>query len=73
MITFLCRPTTLYIIARAVERSTALAIIYYVVGRQRNLGLNLRETSERINFNVIDKKTINLTTVYILISDVFFS
>ena len=31
------------------------------------------ETSERMNFNVIDKKTINLKTVYILISDVFFS
>ena len=28
------------------------------------------ETSERMNFNVIDKKTINLKTVYILISDV---
>jgi hypothetical protein len=26
-----------------------------------------------MNFNVIDKKTINLKTVYILISDVFFS
>jgi hypothetical protein len=25
-----------------------------------------------MNFNVIDKKTINLKTVYILISDVFF-
>ena len=36
---FLCRPKTLYIIARAVRRSTALAIIYNVVGRQRNLGL----------------------------------
>jgi hypothetical protein len=34
---------------------------------------NPRETSERINFNVIDKKTINLKIVYILISDVFFS
>ena len=34
---------------------------------------NPRETSERMNFNVIDKKTINLKTVYILISDVFFS
>ena len=33
---------------------------------------NPRETSERMNFNVIDKKTINLKTVYILISDVFF-
>jgi ferredoxin-NADP reductase len=31
------------------------------------------ETSERMNFNVIDKKTINLKTVYISISDVFFS
>jgi hypothetical protein len=31
------------------------------------------ETSERMNFNVIDKKTINLKTVYILISDVLFS
>jgi hypothetical protein len=31
------------------------------------------ETSERMNFNVIDSKTINLKTVYILISDVFFS
>ena len=31
------------------------------------------ETSERMNFNVIDKKTTNLKTVYILISDVFFS
>jgi hypothetical protein len=31
------------------------------------------ETSERMNFNVIDKKTINLKTVYILIADVFFS
>jgi hypothetical protein len=30
---------------------------------------NPRETSERMNFNVIDKK---LKTVYILISDVFF-
>jgi hypothetical protein len=30
------------------------------------------ETSERMNFNVIDK-SINLKTVYILISDVFFS
>jgi hypothetical protein len=29
---------------------------------------NPRETSERMNFNVIDKKTINLKTVYILIS-----
>jgi hypothetical protein len=26
-----------------------------------------------MNFNVIDKKTINLKTVYILISDVLFS
>ncbi len=35
---------------------------------------NPRETSERMNFNVIDKKKpINLKTVYILISDVFFS
>ena len=34
---------------------------------------NPRETSERINVNVIDKKkTINLKTVYTLISDVFF-
>ena len=33
---------------------------------------NPRETSERMNVNVIDKKTINLKTVYILISDVFF-
>ena len=34
---------------------------------------NPRATSERMNFNVIDKKkTINLKTVYILISDVFF-
>jgi hypothetical protein len=33
---------------------------------------NPRETSERMNFNVIDNKTINLKTVYILISDVFF-
>ena len=31
------------------------------------------ETSERMNFNVIDEKTINLKTVYILISDVIFS
>jgi hypothetical protein len=31
---------------------------------------NPRETSEKMNFNVIDKKTINLKTVYILISDV---
>ena len=30
------------------------------------------ETSERMNFNVIDEKTINLKTVYILISDVLF-
>ena len=30
------------------------------------------ETSERMNFNVIEKKKINLKTVYILISDVFF-
>ena len=34
---------------------------------------NPHETSERMNFNVIDKKTINLKTVYISISDVFFS
>jgi hypothetical protein len=34
---------------------------------------NPRETSERMNFNVIDKNTNNLKTVYILISDVFFS
>ena len=34
---------------------------------------NPRETSERMNVNVIDKKTINLKTLYILISDVFFS
>jgi hypothetical protein len=34
---------------------------------------NPRETNERMNFNVIDQKTINLKTVYILISDVFFS
>jgi hypothetical protein len=34
---------------------------------------NPRETSERMNFNDIDKKTFNLKTVYILISDVFFS
>jgi hypothetical protein len=35
---------------------------------------NPRETRERMNFNDIDKKTINLKTVYILIhvSDVFF-
>jgi hypothetical protein len=33
---------------------------------------NLCVTSERMNFNVIDKKTIYLKTVYILISDVFF-
>jgi hypothetical protein len=33
---------------------------------------NSRETSERMNFNDIDKKTFNLKTVYILISDVFF-
>ena len=33
---------------------------------------NPRETSERMNFNDIDKKTFNLKTVYILISDVFF-
>jgi hypothetical protein len=32
---------------------------------------NPRETSERMNFNDIDKKTFNLKTVYILISDVF--
>jgi hypothetical protein len=31
------------------------------------------ETSERMNFNVIDEKSINLKTVYILISDVLFS
>ena len=31
------------------------------------------ETSERMNFNVIDKKNNYLKTVYILISDVFFS
>ena len=35
---------------------------------------NPHETSESLNFNVIDiKKTINLKTVYILISDVFFT
>ena len=34
---------------------------------------NPRETSERMNFNVIDKKKINLKTVNISISDVFFS
>ena len=34
---------------------------------------NPRETSERMNFNDIAKKTFNLKTVYILISDVFFS
>jgi hypothetical protein len=32
---------------------------------------NPHEISERMNFNVIDKKTVNLKTVYILISDVF--
>jgi hypothetical protein len=34
---------------------------------------NPRETSERMKFNDIDKKTFNLKTVYILISDDFFS
>ena len=33
---------------------------------------NPHETSERMNFNDIAKKTFNLKTVYILISDVFF-
>ena len=35
---FLCRPTALYIFARAVGRSSK---IYNAVGRQRNLGLGL--------------------------------
>ena len=34
---------------------------------------NPRETSERMNFNDIGKKTFNLKTFYILISDEFFS